>query len=128
MVAYSFKRVFVVPIRAGVKQHTIRAERKRHSRIGEEVQLYCGMRTRGCFLIGRATCSNVQPIGLAFDAHIVAIADREPISDDAGLDAFARSDGFLDWGEMRAFWLREHKLVGTMGRWHGVIVFWKDFR
>lgn len=72
MVAYSFKAQFVEPIRAGLglptepqirpKRQTIRADRKRHARPGEELQLYRGMRTRQCFLIGRAACTEVTKI------------------------------------------------------------------
>ena len=48
MVAYSFKRRFREPILAGSKQQTIRADRKRHARRGEALQLYTGMRTTQC--------------------------------------------------------------------------------
>jgi len=57
MVAYSFKAQFREPILAGTKRQTIRADRKRHARLGEALQLYTGMRTRQCKLIGRATCN-----------------------------------------------------------------------
>lgn len=75
MVAYSFKRRFVEPIRWGLglgldlsddcvrigssKQQTIRAERfgrGRHARPGEDLQLYCRQRSPDGFLIGRARC------------------------------------------------------------------------
>lgn len=51
MVAYSFKRQFGPPILAGTKGGTIRNDRKRHARPGEELQLYHGMRTKSCTLI-----------------------------------------------------------------------------
>lgn len=72
MVAYSYKARFVEPIRLGLepgpwipgmKRQTIRADRKRHARPGEEIQHYRGMRTRQCFLIGRAICEAVRRIG-----------------------------------------------------------------
>ncbi|MEJ0016825.1 MAG: ASCH domain-containing protein [Acetobacteraceae bacterium] len=46
MVAYSFKRDFAAPILAGIKRQTIRADRRRHARPGEVLQLYTGMRTK----------------------------------------------------------------------------------
>ena len=52
MVAYSFKKQFGPPILAGTKAQTIRADRKRHVRSGELVQLYTGMRTRQCRRLG----------------------------------------------------------------------------
>ena len=65
---------------AGTKGGTIRAARKRsyyqkpgahrpagHARVGEELQLYTGMRTKHCRLIARKTCVAVEPITLVFD-------------------------------------------------------------
>lgn len=134
MVAYSFKRQFVDPIKVGLglrgselarpivppKRQTIRADRKRHARPGEELQLYCGMRTRHCFLIGRAKCLAVRGIHLVFDARTILIerAEMSAIKDwllyrDA--DAFARSDGFKHFEEMQAFWDAEHGVAEFTG-------------
>jgi hypothetical protein len=123
MVAYSCKRCFVDPIRSGRKPHTIRAERKRHARIGETVQLYTGMRTKSCMLIGTATCSDVQPITLDFEWRKVAIGPRT-IDRPHQLEAFAQADGFDNWEGLVAFWRKEH---GAIARWSGVIIYWKDF-
>lgn len=149
MVAYSFKRRFVNPIRIGLglnaqpegawtsyvpkqivpKHQTIRADRKRHVRQGEELQLYCGLRTRQCFLIGRARCIGTSKITLVFD-------DDDPEEGDGvispgfglaewgygSLDAFARGDGFADWAKLRQFWREEHPGVDMFD---GVIIFWE---
>ena len=48
MVAYSFKARFVPLIREGLKTQTIRAQRSRHARPGELIQLFSGMRTHLC--------------------------------------------------------------------------------
>jgi hypothetical protein len=48
MVAYSFHRQFVDPIRQGVKTGTVRAARMRHANVGERIQLYTAMRTKHC--------------------------------------------------------------------------------
>jgi hypothetical protein len=124
MVAYSFKRQFVEPIRAGTKRQTIRAERQRHARPGEEVQLYTGMRTRQCRLIGRATCTAVTPIGLYFGAR--------PFTQIGGVDAFgllyldifAQADGFMHWADLVAFWRANHPDVGDV--FAGILVQWGD--
>lgn len=131
MVAYSFKRRFVVPIQVGLgqveridgteyqpKRQTIRADRKRHARPGEELQLYCGMRTKGgCFLIGRARCVSVEPIGfLVCSDCILQDGKAWPVSDE-----FARADGFAGAKEMADFWHAEHGL----GPWHGVLIRWE---
>jgi hypothetical protein len=141
MVAYSYKKRFVpaialgldlnlnpdelpwlvgLPIAAGVeirpKRQTIRADRKRHARPGEDLQHYCGMRTKGCFLIGRARCVYTVPI------TIEVLKTKLKFSDfvfDA--DAFAQSDGFSDADDMHDFWLREH----GPGKFEGVLIRWE---
>lgn len=133
MVAYSFKRRFVDPIKAGLghapsryyltmpKRQTIRADRKRHARPGEELQLYCGMRTKGCFLIGRARCIDVQSIRLRRLDRLVKIGDRPQLRRLFELDAFARADGFADWHDLTEFWRDEHAGQNFVG----VIIFWE---
>ena len=127
MVAYSFQRQFAPPIRTGRKSHTIRAPRKRHARPGEQLQLYTGMRTKQCQLIGRATCESVKPIRLTFARKpikdMVDIEGERPICL-SGLDEFAYSDGFDNWAALRSFWLRTH---GAVHKFDGVIIRWKDF-
>lgn len=135
VVAYNFKRRFVEPIRMGLgqpfrvevdpgfmraKRQTIRADRKRHARAGEELQLYHGMRTRQCFLIGRATCTDVRGIHIQVGLGIVSIDDYPAIRDD--IDGFANDDGFADWAEMRGFWRVEHPGVNNF---RGVLIKWK---
>lgn len=127
MVAYSFKSRFVEPMCAGRKRQTIRAERKRHAMVGEKIQLFTGMRTKQCRLIGTARCSSVVPITLRMLSS--------PLLDEAeyggrivclmqDLDAFARMDGFADWWEMRRFWRDEH---GEPVEWSGVLIRWDEF-
>ncbi len=138
MVAYSFNKMFRDPILAGLeagpwvpgmKRHTIRLERKRHARVGEAVQLYTGMRTRQCTLIGTAICNQVAPIHVYLspadaggrvsirvpDAPLVYTTSEQ-------LDHFARCDGFTDWAELLAFWARAHPDTGLFV---GVIVNWE---
>jgi hypothetical protein len=117
MVAYSFKQRFAAPILAGTKCQTIRADRRRHARPGEEMQLYTGMRTKQCRLLARVKCSQVHPVTLSFLQGQVRIG-RISYYD---LDAFARRDGFEDWDDMRAFWHEEH---GAPAEWEGVLVSW----
>ena len=127
MVAYSFKARFAAPITAGTKRQTIRAPRKRHARPGEEVQLYTGMRTRQCRLVGRATCRAVRRVQIEITdvdwANYVEI-DGVPVAD---LDAFARSDGFADWSDMVAFWRKEHPSSDPDRlSFSGVMIEWGD--
>ena len=134
MVAYSFKPRFVEPIRRGLepgpwlrgmKRQTIRADRKRHARPGEEVQLYRGMRTKQCFLIGKALCIGIYRINIHFRARhrswlrnsLDGKIDRRD-----GLDRFARRDGFADWEELATFWRDEHAGIDDFS---GLLIVWE---
>lgn len=125
MVAYSFQRRFLGPIRAGTKRQTIRAERKRHARPGEPVQLYVGMRTKHCRLIAAPTCESVWPVRLDFDLATIEHGNGR-VFDESDLDPFAVSDGFADWEDMRAFWERQHPGVrvfsGLLIRWTPIVL------
>lgn len=137
MVAYSFRRQFVNPIKAGLglpiadpyvpppKRQTIRKPRKRHARPGEVLQLYCAQRTRQCFKIGDARCVSVDPVSLHFrnqrQDDSVKIALQPSINRPLALDRFAQSDGFADWAELREFWRKEH----AVDDFTGVIIKWE---
>jgi hypothetical protein len=118
MVAYSFQRRFAEPILEGRKGGTIRPDRRRHARPGEELQLYVGMRTKQCRLIARKTCVAVSPIllDLAFRS-VVWPGCRGLIHCAADLDAFARFDGFQNFDEMTEFWRQTHAVELFTG-WH----------
>lgn len=79
MVAYSFQKTFVPAIRAGVKRQTIRADRRRHARPGESMQLYSGMRTRQCFkIIDDPVCERLDEIRI----DLRSLAGTEPAGED----------------------------------------------
>jgi hypothetical protein len=129
MVAYSFKARFAPPIIAGTKRQTIRADRRRHARPGEEVQLYTGMRTKSCRLIGRATCDSVVPIRLDFMGWgAIEVGGHVGLTGAHHLDGFARDDGFESWEELKQFWSVAHPVAYAAGAFSGVRVRWKDFR
>lgn len=139
MVAYSFKSRFAEPILAGTKRQTIRADRKRHARPGEEIQLYTGMRTRQCKLIARAICNNISRIHIMFPmphekAYVggILVNDHnnpggnpdEPSVDywkPRELDAFAQRDGFKNWPDMTQFWRERGE---DYLDWFGVLISW----
>lgn len=120
MVAYSFKKQFGPPILAGTKAQTIRADRKRHARPGEELQLYTGMRTRQCRLIARVPCIAVSPCRIDVQAHLVFANDNWARTA-RDLDAFAIRDGFRSWDEMVAFWRAQHSAITDF---RGVLIQW----
>ena len=122
MVAYSFRARFRAPILAGTQCQTIRADRTRQARPGEQVQLYTGMRTRQCRIIGRAVCTISSPvtIGVA-DGWVDDGCGR--MTDPYFLDAFAHLDGFVGWTAMATFWQREHPDVALFS---GVLIRWRE--
>lgn len=121
MVAYSFKKRFRPMIESKTKRHTLRDDRKRHARVGEELQLYVGMRTRSCELIGRATCTGVLNLSIDFDTRRVEFASGHAITTPDDTDAFAVADGFSDWRDMEKFWAAEHP---GLKQWSGVMIQW----
>lgn len=144
MVAYSFKRRFVDPIRVGLssvslsfdcqpKRQTIRAlGKRRHARRGEILQLYTAMRTKQCLKIGDALCASVEGVLLkwsewpAFMTYDISerelgvwrrIGSTRPILD---MDSFAILDGFASFDDMAAFWREEHgpeTFEGVLIKW-----------
>lgn len=122
-VAYSFKSRFAEPILDGHKGGTIRADRRRHARPGEEMQLYIGMRTKHCRLITRKTCLAVDPITLDFIARSIEWpVDNRLVYLARDLDVFAAFDGFLCWDELIEFWSETH----TADKFHGWHIRWME--
>ena len=124
MVAYSFKRQFRAPILALTKRQTIRADRKRHARPREEMQLYTGMRTRQCQIIGTATCERVAEVRIGVTEGWYSVGGEHPFVSPPMLNSFAIRDGFSCWTEMRDFWLAEHPDTPVFS---GVLIRWTNF-
>lgn len=126
MVAYSFKKQFAAPILAGTKGGTIRLDRKRHARPGEELQLYQSQRTKQCRLITRQTCLDAMAIALNFPVDAVLLSNHNhPLKRFNLLDIFARFDGFPDWAALKTFWREEHG--PDLKPFAGVHIRWLDW-
>ena len=140
MVAYSFKRFFAPQIEAGIKRQTVRADRRRHARPGEALQLFTGMRTRHCRKIRPdAICTSIEPVSiLIVDGLIQTILVADRLLDDAEMEQFAREDGFAPehfnepsgylaataLENMETFWLDNHGVTHGAGPFHGVLIKW----
>lgn len=122
MVAYSFQRQFEAPMIARTKIQTLRNDRKRHARVGETLQLYTGMRTRACRLIGLATCERVDAITIDFRSPRIEIGEARRIYTPAGFNAFATADGFPSWDLLETFWRKHHPAITDS--WTGVRIQW----
>lgn len=147
MVAYSFKTRFLEAISMGGKTHTIRMPRANpsvdrvfvggHARPGEKIQIYTGMRTKHCKLVGTATCTKVHRITIELVHSWVDLYEqlgKKPRrlnchdGSDIELDPFARSDGFKDWYDMLLYWSAEfpekkHR-VGDIWLFDGFLIGW----
>lgn len=143
MVAYSFNKIFADQVSSQTKRQTVRADRKRHARPGEAVQLYHGMRTRACrkLVDPDPVCSAVRTVEIVttvlIEDMIASIwIDGLPLRSDE-IEAFARADGFDvdavgDWRwkctghrgsarwNMGHFWMTTH----GAGRFEGVLIEW----
>lgn len=144
MVAYSFKAMFAPQVSALTKRHTVRADRKRHARPGEPVQLYQGMRTRNCVKLvdPDPICIRVRPIAIVttwlLEEFIASIVIDGRSLHREEIEAFAAADGFAiehvgdcrmkqigrsgsaRWN-MGAFWNAEH----GQGLFEGKLIEWE---
>lgn len=123
MVAYSFQRRFCEQIVRGEKRQTIRADRKRHARPGEPIQLFFGMRTKHCrkLIDPDPVCTHVEPVSMRVPpCGLVRIGHPACPEWSEVEDLFARLDGFDDALDFTMFWRREHGL----GLFEGVLIRW----
>ena len=119
MVAYSFKAQFAPLVETGIKRQTIRADRKRHARPGEALQLYTGMRTKACrkLLTPDPICLSVEPV--LIDEARIRIGDHWLSENERNQLAIA--DGFANWGECFRFFRDVHGFP-----FRGVLIKWKE--
>jgi hypothetical protein len=136
MVAYSFKKYFAPQIETSFKRQTIRADRARHARPGEAIQLYVGMRTRHCTKIRPdVICESISPVRFEFECGTISrivVQDRELT--EVEMEEFARQDGFAPehfnepsgyrgntaLENMDTFWIDNHgeaPFIGVLIRW-----------
>jgi hypothetical protein len=106
MVAYNFSAQFANDVEVGLKAQTIRREGKRNPpEVGDELQLYTGMRTKHCRLLRNSICSKVTPIKILpkfGEIHIQASTRIHWLifDSDKSLNALARHDGFHSYKEL----------------------------
>lgn len=142
MVGYNFQRMFETQIVGLTKRQTVRADRQRHARPGEPVQLFCDQRSRHCrkLLSPDPICTEVRRIEICtsvlIDELIASISiDGIPLHRDE-IEAFARADGFAPElvadlcpfpvaatarATMGMFWKLRHNVT----RFEGVLVKWE---
>lgn len=130
MVAYSFNPIFADQVANLTKRQTIRADRGRHARPGERVQLFTGMRTRQCrkLVDPDPVCFSVKPVTIITVGawqldYLGAISVDVPWLTAEEIEAFAIADGFGvdqvgDWK------MRMHGVAGSAR--YNMGAFWHD--
>lgn len=137
MVAYSFAPQFVEPILARTKRQTVRAERRRHARVGEPIQIYTAMRTKQCrkLIDPDPVCVDVRSILIDVvpaDRRLITLIHIDCVSlSPWDIEDFARSDGFVADADKSAtrrmgeFWLKAHGGADAQRiEFEGVVIRW----
>jgi hypothetical protein len=117
MVALNFQAQFAKAVEMGAKTRTIRAPRKdgRRPKAGDKLQLYTGMRQKGCRKLREAVCSSVHTVTI--DESGVQV-EGIPLTVPQAVN-FARADGFTTYAEMASFFKETHGLPfsGLLIQW-----------
>lgn len=114
-------------VESGDKCHTIRRARKYPIKKGEILQLYTGMRTKGCRHLFDTPCTAARPICidrwcLDDEIRVQVIIGDEILSDGAAL-LLAQHDGFDDLNEFVNFFLPLDRNNG-LGQFNGQLIEW----
>jgi hypothetical protein len=122
MPALNFKPQFVERIRAGMKNHTIRADRAVPVKPGDKLYLYCGLRQKGAFRIlpEPVSCTRVQQIDIdrkqGWSYSIAIWIDGVLLGSDEA-NRLADADGFDSLEGMAAFWKGRLPFKGQIIHW-----------
>jgi hypothetical protein len=114
MVAINFSPEFVDEIASGKKTQTIRGTLR--CKVGTELQLYTGMRTKNCRLIAKAICIDTDYCAVRPEYITFGDADKHPSADD-----FARADGFSDYQDMVRWFQKKYNQQSFIGH----VIKWK---
>ena len=119
MAILNFHKRFAEKVEAGTKRQTIRNFRLYPIQVGDKLYLYTGLRTKHTRKLLESVCLRNRVIRIT--RRSITIQDMATIkfSDTFKLNRFAREDGFKDWAEMKAWWLKVHKLP-----WTGNLIEW----
>lgn len=130
MVALNFMAQFADDVEDGRKRRSIRAPRKdgRDPEAGTNLQLYTGMRQKGCRKLRETVARRVRPVmidhmGIKLDGRPLWAGDAP--AHQGGVDPenydgdFARADGFASFTEMADFFEKTHGLP-----FNGLLIEW----
>ena len=119
-----FKPQFVDKILNGTKIHSIRVDQHHRWRIGRQIHLATGVRTKNYKQFSDKLCTGTQKIVITFyrcnENDVVVIDGKKLTKNEKGWLAF--SDGFVDYLEFRTWFLNQSKqddFVGRIIHWTG---------
>ena len=131
MVAYNFQKQFSDDVETGKKRSTIRrAGKKLPPKIGDELQLYTGMRTSNCRLLRKGKCTDVNPVMFTrrnshpiFCIGVIVGSEKcwvEVIPTE--LERFAAKDGFKSIADFFAYFLgdSDEDFLGFLIEWEPI--------
>lgn len=128
MVAYNFRKQFAEQVTSGKKRQTIRLRNgKRPPRVGDEINLYYGLRTKSCRLLRTVKCKGV--VSLVVDVPRESVTAWSTASflplpvpiKGKDLIQLARDDGFNTVDEFFSFFRKqygEQQLDCWLIAWH----------
>jgi hypothetical protein len=104
-------------ILSGRKRHTIRAKRKRPTKVGEMLYLYTGLRTKYTQHLLDSPCTKNEDIRIEGDESCpTVIVEGEELNADER-ERLAYLDGFESFAEMAAFWNGRLPFHGDITHW-----------
>jgi hypothetical protein len=127
MIVLMYQPRFAPPIKSGIKRHTIRPERKRPIKVGDELshRMWEDKAYRSPQVeIATGVCTAVFQIKIEADAIYIGRPDFPLGWAQVGdLDEFAASDGFENWADMLAYFTSP----GAYGLpFTGVLIQWEE--
>jgi hypothetical protein len=125
MVAYNFQRRFESLLSDGLKKQTIRPPRARPTVVGDSLQIYVGLRTKGCRKIINPDPICIYAGQIRIDRHLGFRPQSLPFHygylrvTDRAANAIARADGFDDFRQLKEFIDKIYGLpfYGCLIRW-----------
>jgi hypothetical protein len=119
-----FKKQFEKPIQIGTKVFTLRKRRKVRPKIGEQLHMYTGLRTKRCELISnkdklisiqnvRLMITNINPTTGARGTFVEIFVDRRRLTVPE-VEQFVKYDGFRSVREWADYWLEGKDRTGAL--------------
>lgn len=119
MVAYNFKAQWADDVESGKKRQTIRP--KRRAKVGDELQLYTGQRTKKCRKLRDAVCTAVQEITIKDRGYYtLAVRLNGELLPTKLARELAVADGFKDLVDFADFFAEQYGLP-----FHGYLTKWE---